>query len=486
MRRIYITLLLFGTSTAAFGQTVQNATQFPGDDIGEKIKNAAASFDPAHGGSGGGIVFIPASPTCYSMKTHVTVSLNSIKIQGAGRRGTCILWNPNGTERTDPHPPDRTAFTIKGDDNSMEDLTILGPSKPAERGSRIIGLNVSAPHFSLSRVNLGGYNPQQARAGLNIGLTFGDNAFTDTFIDLFAWFNEQNMVFPSDIHNAGENIRFIGGTFADGAAPDTANCVQIGKQGKLSGAYISFFGTSFDGCQIVSNEAVLKIYGGHFEDVETLNNIPFVVTQSTLIEGNRANQGTYITGASVVYDRPTTAKGVFEVDGNGNLFVTQLNPHGNPPIPMFYFGGTGSPSLTFYDSSSELRGKNLYTVSAGSNPQLNIQTSALSLASNRGQSVLASTASATLGHNNFVLQRDENLVFYRWTGVGNSYYVTKFQQNAGGGFSICTAPKQNFTGDYSTLGSETFTCNTPVTRTITYGACSIQVDNGLIVGSTGC
>lgn len=491
MRMIYITLFLLGISTAASAQEVQDAAKFQGEDIGEKIKSALASLSRSRGGTGGGVIFIPASSTCYTMKTPVVVSLSSIKIQGAGRHATCIVWTPDKKAVT---TEDKTAFTIKGDSNSMEDLSLLGPS--TAEGD--VGLNVSAAHFTLARVNLGGYTPQQGLAWFTTGLTFGTNGFTDTFIDLFAWFNIRNMVFPpagKGVSNLGENIRFIGGTFADGGQrpdkrhpekPDGANCIQIGEHGKLNGAYISFFGTSFDGCQIINNEGTLKLYGSHFEDVTTLTNVPFVVTDSTLIEGNRSNQGTYIDGATVFYGRPNTAKGVFEILGNGNLFVTQLSPHGNPPIPLFHFSGAGSPSLTFYDSSSELRGKNLYTVSQGSNPQLNIQTAALSITSNRGQNVLASTTSAPLGHNNFVLQRDENLIFYRWTGKGNAYYVTKFQQNAGGGLSLCTAPNESFTGDYSTLGSEEFTCTTPLTKTITLGSCSLQVNNGLIVGTTGC
>jgi hypothetical protein len=473
MRTISFILLLLGTSTMVLGQSIQNATLFPGADIGAQINNAIAYFDPSRSGPGGGVVFIPSSSTCYAMTTPVVISRNSIKIQGAGRNATCIRWSSSTG----------TAFTVQGGYNSMEDLAVLGPSLSSQTN---VGLNVSAADFSLARVNLGGFTPQGGLSGFSVGLTFGANGFTDTFIDLFAWYNNQNMVFPSGLSDAGENIRFIGGTFADGTSTNTANCVQIGTPGQLAGADISFFGTSFDGCQVVNNEGVLRIYGGHFEDVSTLNNIPFVVTQSTLIEGNRSNQGTYISGASVIYDRPNTANGVFEIDGNGNLFVSELTPHGNPPIPLFYFGGTGSPSLTFHDSSSELRGNSLYTIGAGSSPYLNIQTPALSVAHNGFQTVLGSTASVTLGQNNFVLQRDDNLIFYKWTGVSNSYYVTKFQENSGGGLSICTAPNEIFTGDYSVLGFETFTCNTPVTKTINYGSCSIKVNNGMIVDSSGC
>jgi hypothetical protein len=460
-------------STSSFRSinSVLNALEFTGSDIGAKVNAALATFS----GTTGGAVFIPANPSgCYPYSTPIVMPMG-VRLFGAGRYNTCIQYTR----------PTGIAVKVSGAQASIDDLTIAGP---AISGQSNTGLLVAASNFSSNNMQLGGFtSATNAPAGFATGLTFGDNAFTNTFRDLFVWQNFQNMVFPTGLSDAGEEVaRFMGGTFANGTSTGAVNCIINGKAGVIGGGEFSFFGTSFDGCQVVNYEGTIKFFGVHFEDVGSLSGIPFVVTLSTNLEGTHSTTGTFIEGADVIYDHPQTGHGVFEVDRSGSLTVTSLNI-ATPSIPIFYLdaGIGGDPSLTFIDPASLILSTNLFTLTAATvNPHITIHTAATSIStSNNSNAAFIGLASGVpYIHAPITIVKNNGVNFYAWTGTTNSYSGTRVQ-SSGSNTQICTTSNFPYTGDPTSLGGETWACQGIMNSTATAPRGTCSTPNGYIVAT---
>lgn len=471
-----------GTTNIKAGNTVLEATLFPGSDIGAKINAAAAALSPTNGGT----VTVAANGSCQTYSTPIVVSSNLVNIVGRGPISTCIQFTASTG----------VALSMNCSLCSVKGMQIKGPNIASQSNT---GVKITGNRVVFENVVIGdGANPPIASTGwFHLGMTFGDASYLESFYNVDFQYNYQNLYWPHTILDAGEALRFFGGTFADGQNNHGASCLQIGDRNFLAGAEMLFYGTSFDGCQIINNEGILKIYGSHFENVDGYAGLPFVETYSNAIEGNPNNQGTYLSDVTAFYgSTPASGVGVFSAVRYGNIQADKVVLHGNPPIPLFYMDGStgGTPYLMFHDSSNNMAANQVYSIASGTtNYHVNVDTLAIHTQDGSGTSVFVNSG-ISFGQQPIMLQKDYGLNFYAWTGSGSTYSGRRFSIAGGGGsMQICTTPNFSWDGLYTSLGSETWTCGAGIstsdnlpqvnaTPTLNRAACIKAVGPPVIVG----
>jgi hypothetical protein len=418
---------------------ILNAFEFSGADIGAKINNAIAAAGP-----NGGDIYVPASVTCYTFTTPILLAPN-IHLRGAGRSATCLKYTATtGTALT------AAAYA------SIENLTLLGPPS----ASSTTGIMIAAQSFTTNHIILGGFDHSGTKSYFHTGMTFGKNAYALGFYEMQIWQNDQNVLFPSGLSNAGEDIKFIGGSVTN--SNSLANCFQSGAPGVPNNAEFEFVGTSFDGCQVVNNEGIMRMHGVHFEDVGIVYSIPFMKTYGSNLTGALGMFGTFIDGATIYNDTKPVAHGQFEVDRFGALYVNNLMEGGNSQaIPLFYLDelGNGRPYLKFEDAQNQRSGNKLFALGNNSHPILNISTPAEQIHTTAGNSVtIASQTASKYGQGQAIVQSSANLGLYYWTGKGSTWNGVQLQPNDNGtGFNVCATGAFSFSS-YESLGTEKVAC----------------------------
>jgi hypothetical protein len=414
-----------------------DVTTFVGSDIGAKISAAVAAL-----GSLGGELYIPAASSCYSYSTPIVLPFSSIKLNGGGKYATCLQYT--GTSGV--------ALTAKNW-STVSNLKLLGPGGTGATGLLVEGAYSNFDHLVIN--------------GFGLGLTFGNNTYQDNFSDVNIETNNQNIYYPTGLTNSGENISFELSTISGGGT--FTNCFQIGTPGTLVGAELSFADTSFDTCQVVNNEGILKVYGGHFEDGGAAADHPFLKTYSSNLDATTGDAGSFLYGVSVEFDTAApTGTGAFEVDKFGQLHVNEFAINNTPSIPIVQLGSSSSdsPALEFIDASNPATEAQLYSVYSGATPVLNISTRAVSEHTSATSHVFANNLPGYgYGHNQAVIAHGNFLGEYQWAGSGSSWIGQQFKPNGSGtGFQICGSGYFRFAG-YAALGSETTTCGTAITNT---------------------
>jgi hypothetical protein len=430
-----VSLVLFGCGCGSATQTVTIPGGSSSSDVGSQINAAASSL-----GSGGGAVEIPAQAGCYAFSTPIVLP-DGVRLSGDSAT-TCLQYTATSG----------TAITIASSD-TLAEFKLIGISG----ASTATGLAVHGDNDVVDHLTIGAFG-----AKFHLGLTFTDFAYLDRFYATSLTYNDQNLYYPGGLLNAGENIAWFGGTISNGGT--FANCVQNGTAGTLSNGELSFYGTSFDECQVVSNESMFKMHGGHFEDGGVTSDHPFLVTYSSNLDAQQGvRAGSLLDGVTVFTDTASSGVALFEVDKYGSLSISGMIDATIDQTPLVRLGNNASdaPYFHFQDAQNARSEAQLYSVFPGTEPVLDISTPKVQQHGSAGNQVFSHTSSVSqYGHDSAVVAAGPDLGMYHWTGVGQNWYGGMLQADAiGGGFNVCGAGSFPFTG-YAALGDEAETCAT--------------------------
>lgn len=456
-----------GVETSLFSSSIKNvinptvAPYNAGADIGAWI-NAAATALPASGGA----IYIPApvpgSPACSTFSTQIVLP-PYVSLYGAGAEATCLEYT--GTSGV--------ALTLQSS-ATLAEIALIGVS-----GSSATGLLVKGNSSLVSHIRIGavGYP-------FDVGLTFGDNTYSDRFVGLLLLGNTQDVLYPSGLVNSGEELSFISSNISGGGT--FTNCFQNGVPGSPGGEF-EFTSTSFDECQIVNNEGIVKLNGGHFEDGGSASKHPFVVTYSSSLDGTPGvPTGTFLNNPTVIVDAASpTGDGLFEVDKFGSMYLGGVVDTTPTSMPLVYLGAASGdgPFLKFYDSIDQRTQAQIYTIASGVLPRLDISTPTVQLHTASTPQVFPFSSPAyPYGHNFATIFDTSTYGAYQWTGSGSSWYGEELRIDGGNGFVICGAGAFTFSG-YAALGSETETCGTKLDNTTTTTGSSIVTGSYFVAGA---
>ena len=404
-----------------------NALDYSGGDVGAKINTAAASL--LHGGQ----IYLPPMNGCYSYTTPILLP-NMVSLTGAGPYSTCLQFEGTGI-----------ALTLQSQ-AELSNLNLSGETTHRGTGLLVLGAYSTVEHVYID--------------GFDLGVTFGNNSYLDSFYHVHIEHNTRNLYYPPKLRNSGENFSFVSSVIAGGG--NFANCVQIGEPGVLTNGEFSFISTSFDTCQVVNNESMVKFFGAHFEDGNAASDHPFLKTVSNALQGEIGDVGSYLYGSSIQTNLTPTGPALFEVDhfGQRHLFGVLMNAV--PTIPLVKLGTAPneSPTLELVDNANTWPESKLYWISPGAVPFLNISTQAVSQHTSFNTHIFASSTPGKLyGTNDAIALSGSFLGEYVWSGTGSNWVGSKLMIDPNNGFQVCNTGFFSFSG-YSALGSESSTCNT--------------------------
>lgn len=218
---------------------------FSGSDCGAQINNAYAALPAA-----GGTIWVHSS---CSFATPVVFGVaNKIAIlQGSGAATVLTYTGTTGT-----------AVTLNNGRNfdlstSIRDLVITGPGS----GTAAVGVQMGG-----SQGCVGCSIEHTVIQAFGTGLKYADNTWVTSVSQTMIRANGVNVLIPSGMTEAGENVQFDHVTFADAPAPHT-NSVWV--QG--GGQEVDFTDCSFDQVQLrigngSTSAAQINIKGSHFEN----------------------------------------------------------------------------------------------------------------------------------------------------------------------------------------------------------------------------
>ncbi len=443
-------------------------------DLGSVINAAYTSgqegtiyLQPASS-AGSSVSVTDMNSNCYRYSTPITLQ-SFISLIGNGSGATCLVYAP------DPGHANIAAIEIQGS-NSLSKIYLLGdPDIHPHTGLLIHGSGIHVSNVSIGRSRYGQTesSPGVPAYTFALGMTFGDNTYLDSFDSIAIISNDQNMLFPHGLNNSGEELTFTSSSIStDGVS--FANCFQNGQitsGSPAGGGEFEFTSTSFDGCQIVNNDGIVKLHGGHFEVGTTAPPKPFLISYSGNWGGLGVGYGVYLDGVTVVTgdqgNVSTPPTGLFEVDNYGTLNINGLADTATKTIPLVYFGANSSagenPSLRFSDPVNQRTQAQLYATAPAIFPILNISTPAVQMHTSMN-STLFMTGNDD-GHNAGVRFNWANLGVYRWSGVDESNGTPHWSGQQllpdynGSGFHICGSGFFPFTS-YQALGTETQYCGT--------------------------
>lgn len=290
------------------------ASAWGGGDIGAQV-NVAYTLLPAGGGA------INIKPGNYSFSTPITATTVGKPLTLSCASGTSDNVPSHGATVLTYTGSSGTAVSIAGgNQNEMNGCTLVGPGTTGST----VGLLVGGLSGSTAAI--------QSTFALNdisnfgVGLKFGQNSFLDTFINNHIHGNGMNLYVPSGMPAFGENILFLGGSFANDTSAYSATCVDV-----ESGGSLHFVGVSFDQCGSTFNFAggSIDLFGDHWEDpdggtslayitIGTACNIcTFNIKGGDMVENNAVGRTTFISEAS------TVTNNAVNVSIEGTTFTSQ-------------------------------------------------------------------------------------------------------------------------------------------------------------------
>ena len=226
---------LTGTTTIALANitsmnSVLNAADFPGSDIGAQVNNAIASTSPY-----AATVFIPAGS--YNFSTQINLPMGWT-LQGACAKGTSLTWTPT------------TGCAIAcgssgGVGGAINDIVLNGSGGTATGiyygGDPTGTINSSAFTYAFSMTK------SVAIQGFKYGIRLGNNCWATTWLDCYLALNSFAAVqTDASVSNAGENQHFIGCSIVSNSlyAFYVASESFVGTAWKLTNCSIDYNGAS--------------------------------------------------------------------------------------------------------------------------------------------------------------------------------------------------------------------------------------------------
>lgn len=245
--------------------TILDASTFTGSDIGAKV-NAAYAYAVSTLAINGVIITIPAG--AFSFSTPIVIGSDGFRVSIRGVPGDGTVLTYTGAIST-------KAITIncgyQGDSFGSEHITYEAIRDLTLKGND--GTSASAK----IGVYLGGTNGAAGAVLRNVKIeTFGQclvfaaNTY-HTLCDSVVLRNGAQLLYFTAASNSGESLRFINCFIVDpfDTTYVTANGVQFADS---SAASASFFGCSFDDCQVRIGQANnVSFYGTHWENPGSAN-----------------------------------------------------------------------------------------------------------------------------------------------------------------------------------------------------------------------
>jgi len=395
-----------------------------GSDIGAWINAAATQLMTTSNWQNGGTIIVPAkiSGRCWAQTTPV-VFTTKINVWGQGTGATCIQYTPTSG----------TAFTYNTGGQAasgygLHDLQLAGPGG----GNTSIGVMIAGSGVLLERVEIGGFTSTNTKANFHRGVTYGNNSYLDIIRNSVIWQNDQNLYYPSGLTNSGELLVYDRTVFGNGGTYN--NCVQFGTATVSNlGPEVKIYGSSFDDCQLTTQDTELSVFGGHFEALSA-QSTPLVVVSGDKIYGNYWDFfPALFDGVMFAVDSTWTAVGMVEGINQATLIINNPieNVASQNPFVYLLMTGVGTPSLTINAPYNTRTPANLYSVSGGTPAYLQLNTAGMQTWQNAslGASWTQSGSNLTVGY--FI--DPNNVVHLRgcMNGIGPVTNATLFTLGSG-------------------------------------------------------
>ena len=330
-------ILLLSTCICA-APYVRKASDFPGADIGDQI-NAAYADLPAQGGA----IMVEQGGTFSTPIVFATPGKPALLI---GLPGDIIMLTYAGTSGT--------AITFDcGTDHKMgyglRDVTLAGPGNATATVGIQFGGDNGAEGIALRDFKIESF-------GTN--LVMGSHTWLAYFDHGMIRDGGTNVLLPSGLVEAGEQIVFNHVTFADAPAPHTSS---VWIQG--GGQEVVFTDCSFDQVQLrIGNgnvsAAQVVVKGSHFENPNF--QMPGSVNYDYVVVDNHAGDLLRVSDSYFLQDAPVRGPARFMMLNGGKVVVSGVGMYTPPGSPIKNFGvmanGAQVATYGFNDLSGNITG----------------------------------------------------------------------------------------------------------------------------------
>jgi hypothetical protein len=308
---LFPSIALPATRPASQGPSVRVASDFPGSDIGAQI-NAAYADLPDHGGE---IVLQEGG----SFSTPISFAQNGKPVSLIGLPGDVVTLTYTGT--------DGTAITFDcGTGHRMgyglRDLTLTGPGNTTNTTGVVFGGANGAEGIAFRDFKIQSF-------GTN--LRMGSHTWLAQFEHGMVRDGRVNLLLPSGLVEAGEQIAFEHVTFADAPAPHKSS---VWVQG--GGQEVVFTDCSFDQAQLrIGNGSIsaaqVVVKGSHFENPNYAT-AGAMLYDYLVVDDNPGNL-IRLTDSYFLQDAPTQGPSRFMMLNGGSMIICgvgMFTPSGSP------------------------------------------------------------------------------------------------------------------------------------------------------------
>jgi hypothetical protein len=324
-------------ATCAFG-SVRYTSNFPGNDIGDQI-NASYADLPA---SGGAIIVADGG----SFATPIVFGTNGKPVLLIGLPGDIVTLRFTGTSGTAMTFDYGTGHKMG---HGLRDLTLTGPGNSSRTIGIVFGGTNGAEGIAVRDFKVQGF-------GTNIQM--GSHTWLASFDHGMVRDGGINVLLPSGLAEAGEQIVFNHVTFAD-APPPHENSVWV--QG--GGQEVIFTDCSFDHAQLrigngIVSGAQVVVKGGHFENPNYASqSVPY---DYVAVDNHRGNY-LRVTDSYFLQDAPAGGPARFISVNGGKVFLCGVGMYTPPGSPVTNFAAVANAATIevygFNDLSGNIKGK---------------------------------------------------------------------------------------------------------------------------------
>ena len=326
------------------------ADTFAGVDMGAQI-NAAYAALPATGG----VIIIPGGNFSFVTPIVINTAEKFVLLKGAPAGATTLTWTGTGTSVAITYNVSK-AITVG---HGIRDIKLYGPSSAGQT----VGIQVGGMGADDGKGFAGGKIENVHIRNFGLGFLTGNNAFIITLKNVVINFCGKLVyekggagagatnwtVNGANTVNSGENMKYIGCTFADSAS-GTGSIAAQAVELQISGlADSNFIGCSFDDAQLYLNK-----FGGignevHVDDCHFENPAQNSISAYSFIVAiaNQPNNTLVISNTTFDQDASTSVPTEFIKIGNPTII------HGCTfDLLTYASAGTVTRCVTFQDATT--------------------------------------------------------------------------------------------------------------------------------------
>jgi len=315
---------------------VRYATQFPGSDIGAQI-NAAYADGPSTGVH----IIVPAGSYRFPTAINFATASKPAYLEcDRGAQGN--IASPTATTQLIFTAASGAAVTFNaggGTGSGMSGCTLQDNQAGNTATGLLVGGSNGAVQHEFDNDDISGFQ---------YGIQFSNNAYIDAFRAMQVHDNTtSNLSVPSGLTNVGENVSFVGGTFANKGSAFNQTCVDF-----ETGGDFQFISVSFDQCGINLNaEGQWDLVSPHIENPNSSISVPYILFGTSTNQTRLTITGGYFiatkgnTGSSFILDTSTVSNHALLVDTRGTTFAPStgtaaiINNTGNSCCGVLWMSG---------------------------------------------------------------------------------------------------------------------------------------------------